>query len=72
MNQTPVKSSYIERVMENGDKVRVKLAGDETWYNGIVIKARKQWVELFDYPFDERFIADENNIIKCELIENHK
>ena len=54
-----------------GDRVRVKLAGDEDWYTGTMLdRPRKLWVELdkkTEYPeFLRGFIADENNIEKIE------
>lgn len=52
--------------MNNGQRVRVKLHGDSSWYSGIVIKARKQWVRLSGYP-SGRFIADENSIEKWKV-----
>ena len=53
--------------MTNGQKVTIKLHGDEKIYHGVVIKERKMWVELHDYSFgDGNFIADENNIEKWE------
>lgn len=48
--------------MHDGDRVEVKLAGDDSWYRGTVIKARKMWVELDDYG--RPMIADESNIVE--------
>ena len=48
--------------MRNGRLVEVKLHGDKwRWYLGKVIKARKMWVEMRNYPYGP-FIADENSI----------
>lgn len=49
--------------MIDNQKVEVLLHGDSDWYPGIVIKARKMWVQLdaTKYPYGE-FIADENSI----------
>ncbi len=53
--------------MKDNQKVRVQLAGDDAWYSGVVINARKEWVELSDYPHPLAapcpLIADESNII---------
>ena len=54
-----------------GDRVKVKLAGDEDLYTGTMLdRSRKLWVELdkkAEYPeFLRGFIADENNIEKIE------
>lgn len=46
--------------MKDGQRVSVRLAGDEAWYVGTVIKARKMWVKLDDYG--REMIADESNI----------
>lgn len=43
--------------MIDGQHVYFKLAGDQQEYRGIVIKARKMWVER-----EDGFIADETNI----------
>ena len=55
-----------EREMIEGQRVKVKLYGDEEWYSGIVLdRPRKMWVELDsgEYPyFGCSFIADENCI----------
>lgn len=47
--------------MENDQRVEVLLHGDDTWYTGTVIKARKQWVQLEGSP-GGAFIADECSI----------
>lgn len=44
--------------MTDGERVEVLLGGDDEWYAGTVIKARKMWVQLDD----DRAIADEGNI----------
>lgn len=47
--------------MIEGQKVKVRLHGDDRWYTGIVLdRPRKMWVELEDYG--SPMIADENNI----------
>lgn len=46
--------------MEADAQVEVRLHGDDRWYHGTVIKARKQWVQLSNYKGP--MIADENNI----------
>lgn len=48
--------------MINGERVEVLVHGDEEWYAGTVIRARKMWVSLDDYPWYSGFIADENSI----------
>ena len=53
------------RAMRNGRIVQVQLHGDNRWYPGKVIKAKKMWVDLYasHYPGGS-FIADENSIKK--------
>lgn len=53
--------------MREGQRVRVRLAGDPAWYSGTVLdRPRKQWVRLDNYAGDPGFIADENNIVAWE------
>lgn len=50
--------------MTEGQRVEVRLHGDDEWYGGTVLdRPRKQWVQLDDYPGG--LIADENNIAEC-------
>lgn len=60
----PEGAKMDEPEMVNGARVEVRLHGDDDWYAGEVIKARKQWVQLDHYPFSKsgEFIADENSI----------
>ncbi|MFA5875211.1 MAG: hypothetical protein WC901_00790 [Candidatus Margulisiibacteriota bacterium] len=54
--------------MKMGERVRVKLHGDECWYTGTVMdRPRKEWVRLDDYDI-KGFIADEHCIEKFERI----
>jgi hypothetical protein len=56
--------------MKDGQRVQVRLYGDEDWYTGVVIKARKQWVQIENWPHDSRgFIADECNIVEWRPAE---
>lgn len=49
--------------MLEGQRVEVRLHGDDQWYHGIVLeKPRKMWVQLEDYG--QPMIADENNIVE--------
>lgn len=52
--------------MKDGERVEVKLSGDDEWYCGTVIKARKMWVELSNYH--RPMIADENNIVEWRRV----
>lgn len=54
--------------MKDGMIVKVRLAGDDLWHFGTVIKARKQWVEFNDDDEMAPFIADESNIVDWVLI----
>ena len=62
VNPCELETSVIDGSMRDGQRVRVKLHGDDEWFTGTVIKARKMWVELEDYG--SKFIADESNIIE--------
>ena len=64
-------TNEVERVvMRDGDRVLIKLYGDDALYSGTVIKARKQWVELDSNDvLGCGFIADENNIERWEMID---
>jgi len=62
-----MNNRYNNIQMKDRQKVKVLLASDERWYSGIVIKARKEWVELSDYYYP--FIADESNIVEWRLDE---
>jgi hypothetical protein len=53
--------------MIEGKRVKVKLYGDDAWYEGIVLdRPRKMWVELINYH--RPFIADESNIEVWEYV----
>lgn len=56
------------REIQDGQRVEVRLHGDEEWYPGTVIKARKQWVQLDPerYP-DGEFVTDEGQIAEWRL-----
>ena len=63
------ETSDVKRlVMRNGDVVKVLLAGDSYWWHtGVVINAKKQWVEFIEGDGMYPFIADESNILRWEL-----
>ena len=49
--------------MQEGQRVEVRLHGDDRWFKGIVLeKPRKMWVQLEDYGWP--MIADETNIVE--------
>jgi hypothetical protein len=50
-----------------GDKVIIKLSGDDEDHKGIVIKPKKLWVEINLYGVN--FIADECNIVSIRRLE---
>lgn len=52
--------------MKDGMRVQVRLIGEDAniWHNGVVIKARKKWVELDADDKLSPFIADENTIVE--------
>lgn len=56
--------------MKQGQRVEVKLHGDDAWYPGEVIKAKKMWVQLDSgtHPAGE-FIADECSISEWRIEE---
>lgn len=50
--------------MHEGQRVEVRLHGDDRWYTGTVLdRPRKMWVGLHNYPGGNR-IADESNIVE--------
>lgn len=53
--------------MIDGQHVTVRLGGDDTWYHGIVIRARKREVDLHDYG--HAFVADETNIVEWRPVD---
>lgn len=64
----------MDKEMVDGMRVLVKLSGEEfVWYEGIVVKAKKQWVGILPHaPDTDSYdsIADESNII--DWIETRK
>lgn len=44
--------------MTEGQIVEVRLHGDQTWYQGTVINARKMWVEIEGFPDANGQIVD--------------
>jgi hypothetical protein len=55
--------------LREGDRVRVKLYGDDRAFTGTVLdRPRKLWVKLDDYEVPE-FIADEGCIETIELLQ---
>lgn len=51
----------MSKEMHEGQRVEVRLIGNERWYTGVVLdRPRKLWVQLEDYG--SPMIADENNI----------
>lgn len=61
-----------DREMHDGLRVAVRLHGDDRWFHGVVVRARKQWVELSDFVDSSGkavpFIADENNIAEWKEV----
>ena len=56
--------------MKNNQEVIVTLAGEEHFqHRGVVINAKKQWVEIPNYlDRGKSFIADESNITSWSAI----
>jgi hypothetical protein len=53
--------------MVDGQHVEVLLS-DDTWHRGVVIKARKMWVQLDQSSTEYPFIADESCIKEWRLV----
>jgi hypothetical protein len=52
-----------KRDMREGERVEVRLYGDERWFPGTVLdRPRKMWVQLDPAAYGDEFIADENCI----------
>lgn len=51
------------REMKEGERVEVRLHGDERWYPGVALdRPRKMWVQLDPKVYGGEFIADEGCI----------
>lgn len=46
----------------------MKLSGSDDWHTGVVIKARKEWVELDSDSYLAPHITGENEIVEWEPI----
>ena len=57
----------VTKPMTEGQKVEVRLYGDDEWHSGVVLdRPRKMWVKLDDM---DGLIADESNITEWRRID---
>lgn len=76
MTVRPQSEMSTTRDMIDGERVEVQRCGDDEWYVGTVIKARKMWVEMDAYDAgrgpEPGHIAAEQDIWDWRPIDGNK